>query len=170
MHRMRLRLALCLASFFVARSALAEDPIEVRVWTPKDPVPDGWHVERTWHPSEIGLGFGVFAAAYIPSLFVATIGYSDPVKTCDATSCHNPYWPFVFPVVGPLASLATMGPIPSRSSDWVVALLVADTLTQASGLALVGYGLVPRATLVSNGDLRMSIAPSGTGLVLRGTF
>jgi hypothetical protein len=154
----------------VAPNASAEDPIEVRLWTPKDPVPDGWHVERTWHPTEIGTGLGVFAAAYIPSLFLATIGSSDPVKVCDASSCHNPYWPFFFPIVGPFAALATMGPIPARSSDWVVGLLLAATLTQTSGLVLAGMGLVPRFTLVSNGSTHVSIAPLGTGLSVGGTF
>jgi len=88
-----------------------------------------------------------------------------------ASGCHNPYWPFFFPVVGPLVSLATMGPLPSGSTgDWVVGLLVADTLTQATGLALAGMGFVPRLTLVSNGNAHVSVAPSGTGLLVHGTF
>ncbi|HEY2367492.1 MAG TPA: hypothetical protein VGH87_13950 [Polyangiaceae bacterium] len=158
------------AAMLATNTALADDPLEVRLWTSKDPVPAGYHVERSWHPTEIGAGLGMFAAAYIPSLFVATIGYSDPVKTCDASGCHNPYWPFFFPVVGPLASLATMGPYSARSSDWIVGLLAADTLTQATGLVLAGMGFVPRATLVSNASTRVTIAPSGSGVLLEGTF
>jgi hypothetical protein len=158
------------SAMLVTSTALADDPIAVRLWTPKDPVPAGYHVERSWHPTEIGAGLGMFAAAYVPSLFVATIGYSDPVKTCDASGCHNPYWPFFFPVVGPLASLATMGPIPARTSDWVVGILAADALTQATGLVLAGMGLVPRVSLVSDGSVRVTVAPSGTGFAIAGTF
>jgi len=167
---MRVLIAPLLAALLVAPRAHAEEPLAVRLWQPKDPVPDGWRVERTWHPTDIGVGLGIFAAGYIPSLFVASIGNSDAVRVCDASSCRNPYWPFFFPVVGPLASLATIGPLPSRTSDWVVGLLVADTLTQATGLALAGMGIVPRLTLVSNATSRVTLAPSGTGLLLRGTF
>ncbi len=158
------------AAMLATSTAFADDPLEVRLWTPKDPIPAGYHLERSWHPADIGAGLGVFAAAYIPSLFVATIGYSDPVKACDASGCHNPYWPFLFPVVGPLASLATMGPIPARSSDWVVGLLAADTLLQAGGLVLAGMGFVPKLTLVSDGRARVTFAPSGSGVLLQGTF
>jgi hypothetical protein len=168
---MRGSLFLALVSgLLVAEPALADDPIAVRVWTPADPVPAGYHVERKWHPAEIGGGLLMFAAGYIPSLFVATIGYSDSVKVCDASGCHNPYWPFLFPVVGPLVSLATMGPLPSNSSDWVVGLLVADTLTQGTGLVLAALGFVPQLTLVSNATARVTVAPSSSGLLLRGTF
>src|SRR2546428_249192 len=110
------------AAMLVTSSALADDPLAVRLWTPQDPVPGGYHVERSWQPTEIGAGLGMFAAGYVPSLFMATIGYSDPVKTCDPSGCHNPYWPMLFPVVGPLASLATMGKLPSNS-DLLVGLL-----------------------------------------------
>jgi hypothetical protein len=152
---MRSRIFVGLACVLFANSALADGPAPV---------------EKKWHPEEIGAGLLLFAAGYVPSLFVATIGYSDPVKACDASGCHNPYWPLLFPVVGPLASLATMGPLPARTSDWVVGLLVADTLAQASGLVLAVLGFVPTVTLASGTTAHVTLAPSATGVLLQGTF
>lgn len=165
--------ALLIAGAFassLARTSSAEPIDDARFWTPEQPPPRGYQVERRVHFADVGLGFGVFAAAYIPSLFVATVGSSDPGKVCDANGCRNPYWPFFIPVVGPFISFATVGPMSSRAMDWYIGLATFDALTQGAGLALAVFGLVPRLTLVKSSQWSASLLPMRNGLSLSGTF
>ncbi len=106
---------------------------------------------------------------------VATVGSSDAGKLCDASGCRNPYWPLFIPVVGPVATLATIAPASNEAAgDWIAALLITDTLLQASSLVAAVLGFVPRLTLVRDDAARLELAPlrlgTGWGAGLTGSF
>ncbi len=111
----------------------------------------------------------MFGGSYLISLLIAAVG----TDVCNGTGCTNTLAPLYIPVVGPFITLGTAGG--SATGD---VFLVLDGILQATGVAMVIFGIaVPKTVLVRNdlGALK-NVMPTPivgknfTGMGLTGQF
>ena len=104
-----------------------------------DPVPEGYRVEQDFNSGLFAAGVAIFGFSYIMSVLLAASDVS-LVESSRETAVHSRRNnPLYAPLIGPPIALA-MGERPGSE----MALLVADGLVQATGVALLSVGLGTR--------------------------
>ncbi len=126
--------------------------VDASTWSPSDPAPVGYHIEKGSHSGFIAGGATMFGVSY--GLSVATGALAQAVIS-GANASHSAEWGctpncstsaadvFFIPVVGPfvLAGSAAQGP----QGAPLTAIALTDGLLQAGGLAMLIYGLAAPA-------------------------
>lgn len=137
-------------------------------YAPGQPVPEGYHLVRKSRTGLIVTGAVTFGVAYGFSAGVGFLaGFIDNALT-DGQG-DDRWLTLAIPVAGPMVFGAVFDKDPFHP------VLIADTLLQAGGIALLAYGASTKSTvLVRDGAAIRGIGPmpvaGGSGLVLSGTF
>jgi hypothetical protein len=129
---------------YVPQSVAMSGPRVIRDWQEGDPIPPGYHPVSRVRGGMIGGGAGMFGGPYLLSVLIAAIGTD--VCNAEGTGCTNTLAPLYIPVVGPFITLGTAGG--SATGD---VFLVIDGILQATGVAMMIYGIaVPKVVLLRN--------------------
>jgi hypothetical protein len=149
---------------YVPQSVALSGPRMIKDWDPGQPIPYGYHAETRARKGPIIAGALVFGVPYLYSAFAASIG-----EDASRSSGSNPVASLYVPVLGPFLEMSQTDSATARF------ILILDGAAQATGAALLVYGIMsPKPVLVRN-DLAMTVVPmrlahDGTGLGLVGRF
>lgn len=148
---------------YIPQSVALSGPRMIKDYQEGQPIPYGYHREDRVRKGAIITGASVFGGFYLYSALIASIG-------ADVSSGSNRAASLFVPVFGPFLELA------ESDSTTLSYLLVLDGLAQATGAALVVWGITsPRAVLVRDDLASVTLMPArlgkdATGVVVIGRF
>jgi len=124
------------------------------------PIPPGYERRQLVRKAAVVTGISVAGGAYLTSTLVATAGQE--------------YYPLLIPVVGPFATIFTLGDYATPPGVW---FLTVDGLAQGTGVVLLIWGLTDKQEFLVKkpyGFASLQIAPSfgpeHAGVVVHGRF